>query len=209
MLAGIITGCKKVKWDHVPLVALETIGSNCFHHSVLLNSSGSSDFAVKLPPYVTKVHDEQSKLDLAHFSSFHSKASGSLGASQPATGTVRMALQREGGISCVSVPDELSMQSAIAFADDHKVLVELACSTTLSMAYKPQLLDTIVPPRSDGRKRNVVFIVCGGFKIDLKTMAEYEEAVEAEIEKNPTGKWNVVYKDGLIVKVDYTVGGVD
>lgn len=188
-----------------------------------MNSSGSSDFAVNLPPYVTKVHDEASGLNLAHFNSFHSKASGSLGASQPAAGTVEMALHRKGGIQCVSVPDELSMQSAVAFAstspstssvssntkqlisDEHKVLVELACSTTLSMAFKPQLLDTMVPPRLDRRKRNVVFIVCGGFKIDLKAMAEYEKEIQAEIERNPAGHWNVVYNDGLVVNVDYTV----
>ncbi|KAJ4488202.1 tryptophan synthase beta subunit-like PLP-dependent enzyme [Lentinula aciculospora] len=203
MLAGIMVGCKKVKWDHVPIVALETMGSNCFHHSILLNSSGSSEFATKLPPYVVKVHDEGSQLDLAHFNSFHSKASGSLGASQPATGTLRMALERRGGIRCVTIPDELSMQSAVAFANDHKALVELACSTTLSAAYKPQLLDAVVPPRSDGHKRNVVFIVCGGFKVSLGELAGYEEVLKAEIEKNVTGSWGVVLNDGQIVNVDY------
>jgi hypothetical protein len=62
------------------------------------------------------MHDETSGLDLAHFNAFPSKASGSLGASQPAVGTVQMALKREGGVRCASVPDELSMQSAVAFA---------------------------------------------------------------------------------------------
>ncbi|KAJ3966913.1 tryptophan synthase beta subunit-like PLP-dependent enzyme [Lentinula raphanica] len=204
MLAGIITGCKKVNWDHVPIVALETKGSNCFHHTMLLNSSGSSEFATQLPPYVTKVHDESSQLDLAHFNSFHSKASGSLGASQPATGVVRMALERKGGVRCVTIPDELSMQAAVAFANDHKTLVELACSTTLSVAYKPQLLDAVAPPRSDGRKRNVVFIVCGGFKINLSELAQYEEALKAEMEGNLTGNWEVILDDGQIVNVDYT-----
>ncbi|KAJ3855601.1 tryptophan synthase beta subunit-like PLP-dependent enzyme [Lentinula lateritia] len=205
LLAGIMVGCKKVQWDHVPLVALETMGSNCFHHSILLNSSGSSKFATKLPSYVTKVHDEASRLDLAQFDSFHSRASGSLGASQPATGSVRMALEREGEIRCVTIPDELSMQSAVAFADDHKALVELACSTTLAAAYKPQLLDAVVPPRSDGRKRNIVFIVCGGFKVSLRELAEYEEVLKAEIERNMNGHWEVVLNDGQIVDVDYSL----
>jgi len=205
MLAGIIVGCQKAKWDHVPIVALGTLGSNSFHHSILLNSSGSSEFATKLPSYVTKVHDETSGLDLAHFNAFPSKASGSLGASQPAVGTVQMALKREGGVRCVSVPDELSMQSAVAFANDHKTLVELACSTTLSVAYKPQLLDALIPPRSDGGKRNIVFIVCGGFKINLDNMAEYEKEVEAQLERDPAGKWDIVCDDGRIVNIDYTV----
>ncbi|KAJ3935423.1 MAG: tryptophan synthase beta subunit-like PLP-dependent enzyme [Lentinula lateritia] len=205
LLAGIMVGCKKVQWDQVPLVALETMGSNCFHHSILMNSSGSSKFATELPSYVTKVHDEASKLDLAQFDRFHSRASGSLGASRPATGSVRMALEREGGIRCVTIPDELSMQSAVAFADDHKALVELACSTTLAAAYKPQLLDAVVPPRSDGHKRNIVFIVCGGFKVSLRELAEYEEVLKAEIERNVNGHWEVVLNDGQIVDVDYSL----
>ncbi|KAF5376551.1 hypothetical protein D9757_008299 [Collybiopsis confluens] len=208
MLAGIIVGCNKVDWDHVPLVALETIGSNCFHHSVLINSSGSSTFATELPPYVDRVHDSESNLYLAHFKGFSSKASGSLGASQPATGAVKMALARKGGIQCVSVPDELSMQSAVAFANDHKTLVELACSTTLSAAYKAQLLDTVIPPRSDGQRRNVVFIVCGGFKVDLKDLAEFEKVVEEQLEKDPNGAWDVIYNDGKVVSVDYMANSV-
>jgi len=83
--------------------------------------------------------------------------------------------------------------------------VELACSTTLSVAYKPQLLDALIPPRSDGGKRNIVFIVCGGFKINLDNMAEYEKEVEAQLERDPAGKWDIVCDDGRIVNIDYTV----
>jgi L-serine/L-threonine ammonia-lyase len=97
----------------VPIVALETIGSNCFYYSMALNRQGDT---VVLPEGVTVIHDEVNDVKLAHFSSFSSRASGSLGASQPAAGVVKKALDRVGPVICVSVPDELSMQAAYSFA---------------------------------------------------------------------------------------------
>ncbi|KAJ7734945.1 tryptophan synthase beta subunit-like PLP-dependent enzyme [Mycena maculata] len=173
LLGGIIDGCKVVGWDDVPIVTLETIGSNSFYHSMMLNRLGGN---AVLPEGVTIVHDAVHDVQLAHFSTFSSKASGSLGASQPAAGVVKKALQRVGAVICVSVPDELSMQAAYSFADDHKMLVELACSTTLVAAYKSQLFDHLVPPT--GENRTGLFIVCGGFKVSLNDMLEYRALVD-------------------------------
>ncbi|KAJ7134980.1 tryptophan synthase beta subunit-like PLP-dependent enzyme [Mycena crocata] len=190
LLGGIISGCSQVGWDDVPIVALETIGSNCFYHSMALNRRGLD---VALPEGVTIVHDEIHNVHLAHFSSFSSKASGSLGASQPAPGVVRKALQRAGAVMCVSVPDELSMQAACSFADDHKTLVELACSTTLVAAYKKELFNLLVPPT--GEDRPSLFIVCGGFKVSLNDMVEYRALVDASADSLE------VYCDGKVVQV--------
>lgn len=83
------------------------------------------------------------------------------------------------------------------FKDDHKLLVELACSTTLVPAYNPDLFDKLVPPKESEDRRVVVFIVCGGFKIDLKTALEYEELViqNRELKDEP---WAVKYDDGQL-----------
>jgi len=96
----------------VPIVALETIGSNCFFYSVSLNNGSINPI---LPSGVDIVHDEAHGVRLAHFNKFSSKASDSLGASQPSAKVVKMALERQGGVECVSVPDELSMQSLVSF----------------------------------------------------------------------------------------------
>ncbi|KAF9266290.1 tryptophan synthase beta subunit-like PLP-dependent enzyme [Marasmius fiardii PR-910] len=202
MLGGIIVGCKKVGWDDVPVVALETIGSNCFHHTVLMNSSSSSPFASDLPPSVSKVHDDIHNLELAHFHGFTSKASGSLGASRPAAEVVQMALQREGGIHCVSVQDELSIQASVRFAEDHKMHVELACSTTLVPAYKPQLLNRLVPPKPE---RTIVFIVCGGFKVSLAEMQENKALLDEQVAQNSRGAWKAVCGDGHFLELDYNI----
>ncbi|KAJ7632391.1 tryptophan synthase beta subunit-like PLP-dependent enzyme, partial [Roridomyces roridus] len=189
LLGGIILGAAAVGWQDVPIVTVETIGSDCFYHSMVLNRQGPD---VVLPDGFTVVHDQEHNVKLAHQQSFSSRASGSLGASSPAAGVVKLALERPGRVICVTVPDELSMQAACAFADDHKLLVELACSTTLVPAYKKELLDLLVP----GENLTSLFIVCGGFKVSLSDMFEYRTIVDGcrdTLEK--------VYCDGQTIEI--------
>jgi len=188
LLGGIIVGCKEVGWDDVPIIALETNGSNCFYHSMSVNRDrpNSEDH---LPDGVDITHDPEHGVMLAHLSHLTSRASGSLGASSPAPAVVKMALDRAGGIRCMSVPDELSMQAIERFADEHKFLVELACSTTLTPAYKPALFSRLVPSTTKGKI--AVFVICGGFKISLEEMAEYHRLVETDL-KQGSGHWEVM-----------------
>lgn len=83
-------------------------------------------------------------------------------------------------------------------ADDHRMLVELACSTALAPAYKPAFFDKVVPIKqaspADG-KGTVVFIVCGGFKVSLDDAAEYRRIVDQD--KESRGQvWDVFCDDG-------------
>jgi L-serine/L-threonine ammonia-lyase len=130
LLGGVLVGCKDVGWDDseyaddatepvfngfiVPVVAMETHGSNCFYHSVSVNV-GQFNSAKVLPQDVETWHDEGYNVSLARVKKLKSRAS-SLGASSPAPAVVKMALEREGGIKCVCVPDELTMQTNISFA---------------------------------------------------------------------------------------------
>ncbi|PPR04962.1 hypothetical protein CVT24_010420 [Panaeolus cyanescens] len=200
LLGGLIEGCKKVGWETVPLIALETIGSDCFYHSMSLNKGRFNSSEKKLPLGVNLVHNKEHDVYLAHFTGFTSRASGSLGASEPAAGVVRMALERPGGVKCVSVPDELSMEALASFTDDHKLLVELACATTLVPAYHPSLFERLVPVKDgSSEKRTIVFIVCGGFKIDLETASEYKRLLN----EAPKGSdaWSVRYDDGQCLQL--------
>lgn len=81
-----------------------------------LNGERFNNVDQNLPAGVNVVEDEETGVKLAHFNGFTSKASGSLGASQPAARVVKMALERKGGVKCVTVPDELSMQALLSFA---------------------------------------------------------------------------------------------
>ena len=102
----------------VPIVTLETVGSDCFYQSITMNGSGFNKNAKSLPHGVELVHNSEYKVDMAHMNDFSSRASGSLGASQPSAAVLKMALERAGGVRPYTVPDELSMESLIKFAGE-------------------------------------------------------------------------------------------
>lgn len=97
-------------------MTLETNGSDCFYESMSLNNGRFNSVEKFLPRGVNLVYNKEHSLFLAHFTEFSSKASGSLGASEPSVGVVKMALERSGGVKTVSVPDELSMETLATFA---------------------------------------------------------------------------------------------
>ncbi|RDB23982.1 Serine dehydratase-like [Hypsizygus marmoreus] len=215
MLGGIIVGCNAVGWNNVPIVTLETVGSNCFYHSMSCNDGRFNSVDKVVPSDVEVVYDKANDVTLTRFNKFTSRASGSLGASLPSARVVKMALEREGAVCCASVPDEMSMQALLRFADDHKLLVELACSTTLVPAYNPALFNKLVPPTdannpalfnkmvppTDANKpRTVVFIVCGGFKVSLEDVAGFRRLVNEDVDKG--GVWNVLCNDGDTFSVE-------
>lgn len=102
----------------VPIVALETKGSDCFYRSMALNKGRFNNEKKTLPQGIDLVYNEDQSVYLAHFQSFSSRASGSLGASEPAATVVKMALERAGGVKTTSIPDELSMETLVSFASE-------------------------------------------------------------------------------------------
>lgn len=185
---GVMMGCKSVGWDDVPFIALETTGSNCFYEALAANTGAFSTSGLA-SANVRVEHDATHDVNIAHLATLKSKAT-SLGASSAAPGVVRMALDRKGGIKSVCVPDEFAMQAAIQFAEDHKTVVELACSTTLTAAYNRALFDKLVPPSPSGTSRTVVFVVCGGYKISLEELEDYRTIVESKLWD--TKQWDIL-----------------
>lgn len=192
LIGGIMQGCKNVGWDEVPVVALETTGSNCFYNAIAINTR---NFTSKVPvvpsvevedstPYTVEIVEEHN-IAIPHMKALKSRAA-SLGASSPAPGVVRIALDRAGGIKCACVPDEMAMHTARLFGDDHKMLTELACATTLTPGYNREFLECILGPTfsalspEERKEKCLVFVVCGGVKISFEEMREFEEIVTAQ-----------------------------
>lgn len=73
------------------------------------------------------------------------------------------------------------------------MLIELACAATLTPGYEPELMARLLEANSC--PKTVVFIVCGGFKINLKEMGEYRAVVRQELE---TGRGEVEHSGGHI-----------
>ncbi|KAI0797773.1 tryptophan synthase beta subunit-like PLP-dependent enzyme [Abortiporus biennis] len=189
LFGGVIVGCKAVGWEDVPLVVLETTGSNCFYESIALNPEGHfKPSTVPLSDNIEIIEDEKFNIKLAHLKKLNSRAS-SLGASSPSSGVVKLALDR-GRVTYACAPDEFAMQVSALFAEDQKVLIELACATTLVPAYSPELFNKLVPQRADGTTRTIVFIVCGGFKVTLDELEEFKEIVKAELQSQERN-WEV------------------
>lgn len=136
LIGGVMSGCKTIGWDDgdtvqfydmgfrtdessasvVPVVALETFGSNCFYRSLALNPgpfiedrSNSDNIEV--------LEDAEHNVKIARLAKITSRAA-SLGASSPAPGVVRMALERAGGVKSVCVPDEFSMYAGLQFSGE-------------------------------------------------------------------------------------------
>ncbi|KAI0637208.1 tryptophan synthase beta subunit-like PLP-dependent enzyme [Trametes polyzona] len=140
LAGGIIEGCKTVGWDDVPLVTVETHGSNCFYQSLCLNEGPFAGDVGSRPitEGTTQQFNAEHNVKVAHLSELLSKAT-SLGASSPSAAIVRKALDRTGGVRSLCIPDAMAMQAALNFAEDHKTLVELACAVTIAPAYHPNV----------------------------------------------------------------------
>ncbi|KAJ1307332.1 hypothetical protein OPQ81_001438 [Rhizoctonia solani] len=198
LLGGVLHGISDVGWDQTQVIALETIGANCYHLSLLANTKDPiaqrcipEDVTVSTHPALIP-DSKRAEVTIAKLPTITSKAA-SLGASSPSQSVLEMGLARRekaaqnpakfGSLIPVSIPDELAMRSTLGFLDEHKMLTELACATTLAPAYIPGLLQNLVP-KSDGSKRPVVvFVVCGGSKILLSDVEKYHTVIKGSGEK--------------------------
>ncbi|KAG8908006.1 hypothetical protein FRB99_001173 [Tulasnella sp. 403] len=173
LLGGIILGCKTVGWDGVPIIAMETVGSNCFYQSFLANSSRVVDPSAR-GNESTVVDDNAHQVKVAHLSQLTSKAY-CLGATSPSAGVLRLAVDRQGPVTCVCTTDITSMRTLVDFLDEHRMMVELACATALTPAYDTRILDSVLPTVRGNEESTIVFVACGGIGVSLKQVVEYRE----------------------------------
>lgn len=68
-----------------------------------------------VPEGTTAERIGEHNVTIAHLASLRSKAT-SLGASSPAAGIVRKALERKGGVKSICITDEMAMQATLNFA---------------------------------------------------------------------------------------------
>ncbi len=104
----------------VPLVAVETHGSNCFYQSLSLNDGPFAGDVSSRPVSegTTPERNAEHGVSVAHLASLTSKAT-SLGASSPAADIVKKALERKGGVKSICITDEMAMQGTLNFAGTH------------------------------------------------------------------------------------------
>ncbi|CUA75930.1 threonine dehydratase [Rhizoctonia solani] len=177
LLGGVLRGVGELKWDQSKLIAIETHGANCYHLSLLANSPDPV-VRSRIPDYVTLFKSPtltgqipHAQVTLAILPAITSEAS-SLGARSPSQTILETGLART-QLTAVSVPDKIAMHATLGFLDEQKILVELACGATLSLAYTPGLLGQLVPKTLGDRRPIVVFIICGGSKTTFQDVQQY------------------------------------
>lgn len=95
----------------VPIVTVETSGANCFYSSIALNEDWAGSFGVTDEVDIMT----EDGVKIAHLKKLTSKAT-SLAATSPSPGVVKMALTWGGSVRCLSIPDEITMNTACSFA---------------------------------------------------------------------------------------------
>ncbi|KAF8323168.1 tryptophan synthase beta subunit-like PLP-dependent enzyme [Clavulina sp. PMI_390] len=183
LIGGMMIGCDRQQWAQTRIVAVEPIGSDTLYHSVHLNES--PDHLKELAPGTDIVNNEEHSVQLV--TKIPTSIATSLGARITAAAIVKKILARrkedKSLVTCVDISDEVAMKGCLGFADDHKTVVDIACGASLGMAYIPKLFNHIFAKEltsSKAHKPTVVFIVCGGSKVSLKDMFNYQKHIDVE-----------------------------
>jgi L-serine/L-threonine ammonia-lyase len=104
LLCGVLEGLQRNGWSDVPVIAVETEGTDCFARSIARGRS------VELPMI--------------------SGVATSLGARRPCDEALRWAASHE--IHNVIVSDAQAVTAALRILDEHRILVEPACGAALA-----------------------------------------------------------------------------
>ncbi|WP_300526600.1 pyridoxal-phosphate dependent enzyme [Aminiphilus sp.] len=138
LLSGVVEGLHKHGWNDVPVVAVETEGAASFASSLQAGH-------------------------LVRLERIHTIA---------ATLAVRQVTPRALEVNALhpvrscTVSDATTVRACLAFADDHRVLVEPACGASLSVLYDN------APVLEDARR--VLVVVCGGTGVSLRILSDWE-----------------------------------
>ncbi|XP_012607696.2 serine dehydratase-like [Microcebus murinus] len=140
LLAGVVAGLVEVGWQHVPIIAMETLGAHSF------NAAVKAGRLVTLPD-ITSV-------------------AKCLGAKTVAARALECT--QECQILSEVVGDAEAVSAVQRFLDDERMLVQPACGAALAAVYSGLLGRLQAEGRLQPGLTSVVVIVCGGSGIDSR-----------------------------------------
>jgi len=135
---GVIEGLDRNGWGDIPVIAVEVEGAPKFHKAL---EAGH-------PVDLEKIDTLASTLAGKHVSA------------------KTVEYTRNHHIIPHLVSDERAANAVLEFVEDYRMLVELACGASMSVAY--DLPDIVAP------YKNVVIIACGGAGVNLPLLLEYK-----------------------------------
>lgn len=155
LLCGIMEGISRVKnWPggrSPKVVAMETLGADSLAQSVAAGKMVTLDAITSIAT--------------------------SLGAPRVAKKTFEWGMSDQ--VICGTVSDREAVDAAIRFADDARLLVEVACGATIAPAYDGGLRRMLGKDIADNEwsRKNIVLVVCGGSNTGVERLLEFRDAV--------------------------------
>ncbi|TMS21630.1 Serine dehydratase-like [Larimichthys crocea] len=152
LLCGVIQGLKDTGWSDVPIIAMETVGADCFNA------------AVKAGKVVT-LDDITSEAKC-------------LGAKTVCTKAFEYSQRSEFTIISEIVTDQEALQAVETFLDEERVLVEMACGAALAAVYTGLIRRLQEEGRLPSLLGPLLVIVCGGSSVDMKQLATLKHKLQ-------------------------------
>lgn len=148
LLCGVIQGLKDVGWMDVPIIAMETVGADCFNA------------AVKAGRMVT-LDDITSEAKC-------------LGAKTVCQQAFDYSQCSELTIISELVTDQQALHAVQTFLDEERVLVEMACGAALAAVYTGLITRLQDEGRLLALSGPLLVIVCGGSSINMEQLANLQ-----------------------------------
>ncbi|XP_068436133.1 serine dehydratase-like [Clinocottus analis] len=153
LLCGVAQGLKDAGWTDVPILALETVGADCFNA------------AVKAGRLVT-LDDITSEAKC-------------LGAKTVCRRAFEYSQSGELTVISELVTDQQALSAVETFLDEERVLVEMACGAALAAVYSGLIRRLQDEGRLPALLGPLVVIVCGGSSIDMEQLTHLKHKLQA------------------------------
>lgn len=144
LLCGVIQGLKDIGWTDVPIIAMETVGADCFNA------------AVKAGRVVT-LDDITSEAKC-------------LGAKTVCEKAFEYSQCSELTVISELVTDQQALHAVETFLDEERVLVEMACGAALAAVYSGLIHRLQDEGRLPTQLGSLLVIVCGGSSVNMEQL---------------------------------------
>ncbi|XP_053701856.1 serine dehydratase-like [Synchiropus splendidus] len=153
LLCGVVQGLKDVGWADVPIVAMETVGADCFNAAV---NAGK----------VVTLDDITSEAKCLGAKTVCEKA---------------FEYSQSGDVAIISevVTDREALLAVQTFLDEERVLVELACGAALAAVYSGVVQRLQTEGRLPAILDSVLLVVCGGSSVDTEQLSLLKDKLQA------------------------------
>lgn len=145
LMCGIIQGLQSVGWSDVPILAMETVGADCFN------------LAIKAGKIIT-LDDITSQ-------------AACLGAKTVCQKAFDYSQSKEVNVISEVVTDQQALQAMETFLDEERVLVEIACGAALAAVYSGVITRLQATGRLPVSLGPVLVVVCGGGGVDRQQLS--------------------------------------